>query len=610
MRGRAWPIAIGATALLIIAFYFWTACSSGYSLSTHSYPWEDRYNALADAFSRGHLYLHQEPPAGLLALPDPFDPKANEIYRGGIGSPDSPDFYPVHDLNLYKGHFYITAGALPVVALFWPWHALGLGWLPNPIALALLMSLGFLALAALMLWLVRRFVPEAPWWMRWLAVVAAGLCTVAPYSMRRPLYYDTAQASGFLVLMLGLLLLAMAVLGPRVRRGQLTAAAVLLALTLWARPNLVMAPFVLMPAAYLWLIRTGRSPDRRSHLLDAAAMAVPVLVSVFAIGLYNHVRFGSFGEFGGRYGLTYTSGSDLNRLANLWPGSWFYLAAPLPLDGTFPFFHVQKVGDALYPGHLDPRFRILDPTAGILLSQPLVWWVLALPLMFWLRRRWALPPPLLGLAAAAVAAAGLIIAFTAFAQPAATQRYEQDFLPLLLAVTVLLWMVVHSRTRPGLMRRGVAALGAACVALGASVSVLTSFTGSDNRFFEAHPNLYLSFARDLGFVSPITDRWGWSTAAEELGVLALVGWGVAMVALLARESGRRLPARSPLRRRRRALAIGLQVVGAILLVLGIVASDSAMGPGRQAELLGGLALLAAGVGLLPVRRRVPAAAEA
>src|SRR3954462_1071203 len=102
MRGRGWPIAIGATALLIVAFYFWTAASSGYSLSTRSYPWEDRFNALADGISQGHLYLPRKPPKGLLHLPDPYDPKAGSPSRGGIGPPDSPDFYPVHDTDLYN----------------------------------------------------------------------------------------------------------------------------------------------------------------------------------------------------------------------------------------------------------------------------------------------------------------------------------------------------------------------------------------------------------------------------------------------------------------------------------------------------------------------------
>lgn len=579
---------------VVLGFYTWTTVTSGYSLDTHSYPWEDRYNALADGFSRGQLDIAHKPPAALGRLADPYDPKVSELFRGG-GTPEKPNLYPLHDLVYKDGKLYPAFGPLPALLVFWPWHAAGLGWFPDPLAALLFGALGFLAAMALLLWLVRRFAPETPGWARWLGVLALAACTVVPYMLRRPLPYDTAQTCGYLFLMLFLLGLAAGALGDRVRRGRLTLAACALGLLAAARPNLLIAG-LLVPVVWAWLGRSGRSVGRRARVLDAAALGLPVLACVVAVAVYNHARFGSFTEFGANYTLTSVRHEEVGKAGNIVPGVFFYLAAPLHFDDQFPFFHAEKVSDDIYPGHLRETYSILERTSGVLPSQPLLLWLLALPLLL---RRPARAGPLLAVGLASlVALAALILVFTAQLIPGVTQRYELDFLVLLVPAALLCWMVTMGRQGDPLRRLLAGALGVASIAFGVLVGVMTSFSGSDDRLLNKHPETFKALSDAMSWFAPVGRRFGWTTTRDELLTLALLAAAVAVPAFVVE----RVTPRIRRRRSTRQLALSLLAWGAGLLALGLAAPALGLisadrSPTQVVALLVGLALCAGGASL-------------
>src|SRR5271154_3054574 len=72
--------AIVVVLLLAMWFYMWTAATSAPFVfsSAHS---SDIYNLMTDAFLHGHTYLPLTPPAGLLHLATPYDPKQNLPYQ-------------------------------------------------------------------------------------------------------------------------------------------------------------------------------------------------------------------------------------------------------------------------------------------------------------------------------------------------------------------------------------------------------------------------------------------------------------------------------------------------------------------------------------------------
>lgn len=114
MRLRSPRLALLLAA--VFAFYLWTAATGWRPLAFPSDPgrpgtsaFAGNHNLLAQAFLAGHLYLTIPPDPRLLALPDPYDPGQNHLYR-----------LPA---SLYKDRYYLYWGPAPVLLLFLPFRA-------------------------------------------------------------------------------------------------------------------------------------------------------------------------------------------------------------------------------------------------------------------------------------------------------------------------------------------------------------------------------------------------------------------------------------------------------------------------------------------------------
>src|SRR3990167_4997190 len=104
-----------ATILCVIVayvFFVW----NGYYPFTVSAPPHNHYSYLTQGFLSGHLNLSISPPAELLNLSNPYDPKQNIHIRWGDPV--------VHDVSLYHEKYYLYFGPLPVVAFFIPFKLL------------------------------------------------------------------------------------------------------------------------------------------------------------------------------------------------------------------------------------------------------------------------------------------------------------------------------------------------------------------------------------------------------------------------------------------------------------------------------------------------------
>src|SRR4029079_1869220 len=91
---------------------------------------EDIYGHLTEALLGRHADLNMGPDPGLLALPDPYDPAANRVYRIGRLT---------HDASLFEGRFYYYFGLAPVVVLFAPFRLLTGSYLREDTAVPLLL---------------------------------------------------------------------------------------------------------------------------------------------------------------------------------------------------------------------------------------------------------------------------------------------------------------------------------------------------------------------------------------------------------------------------------------------------------------------------------------
>src|SRR6185312_9846270 len=147
------------------------------------------YNQLAAGFRSGHLYMAAPVDSRLLALPENRRP-GNAPY--------------LLDASLYHGHYYLYFGVVPAVLVFWPYAALTGHYLSEGVVAWLFASLGFAFACAWWLDLRRRLFPALAGRWAVLGVLALGFCTAAASTLRRPMFYEVAIASGYAFTMLAL----------------------------------------------------------------------------------------------------------------------------------------------------------------------------------------------------------------------------------------------------------------------------------------------------------------------------------------------------------------------------------------------------------------------
>ncbi len=471
-------IATAGVLVLALAFYMWTAAST--FPFTFSSADQDVYNQLTTSFLHGHTYLPITPPEGLLHLADPYNPVQN-----------APWNVTYHDLVLYHGHFYSQWGPTPVLTLFAPFRITGLR-MPQGFAVALYAFVGLVCSVLLLRALISRCVPNAPRWVMLVSTVGLALTNTLPFLLRRPIQYEVAIASGYCFEMAGLWLMVTSVLGPELRRARMIGGSLCLGLAMGGRPTLAVGGAVAV-AAVLWehkrrsgTYRLGRNTETVKLLSYALG---PFIVCGLLLGLYNQVRFGGFANFGERYEI---AGIDQTKVhfysvSSLLPGLFTYLLLPARIALTFPHAFLQTAAND--PFSLPKGYAggpIAEPTGGVVPTMPITLLLLAIPLI-WRQRRTGERRPLV--AASGLAILGLlIVTLVSWALFGTTERYEVDFVSLLLIPAFLIWAVLLARTRPKTtVRRIWAVAGVVLTLIGVAIGTAISFTGYYDYLRLAHP---------------------------------------------------------------------------------------------------------------------------
>ncbi len=441
---RGWPLAVlGGLCVAVIAVYAvlgWTRVSE----MGNRTPREAYYNLLVDGFRAGQLNLPREVPAGLAALPDPYDPEANGDFRGAI----FVDTDRLHDLTYYRGKLYLYFGVTPALVLFWPYAALTGNYLEHAQAVTIFVSVGFLA-GAWLLWSAgRRFFPEAPA----LAVIAVtagfGLASGIPAMLSRPDVWEVPITCGFALIMLSLVALWRALHESRHRTWALAAASLAYGLAVGARPSLLFgAVILLVPVGLAW----ARRRDPASPAGDWRRLLPAAVIPIGGIGLglayYNYLRFGSPTEFGQTFQLA-GERQDINHfgLGHLGFNLRAYFFAWGDWTTAFPYFQQPEL-PPMPPGHGG-----VERPFALLTNSPLAWLALAVPLAWRARADDDRRNLRAFLAAVAVMFLSATLVMGLFY--GTCQRYEIEFAPalFLLAAFGALALDRALSGRPGLRR--------------------------------------------------------------------------------------------------------------------------------------------------------------
>ena len=409
----------------VVGWYAWMGVVCVTEMGVFA-PATSHYNLLVEGFQHGQLNLHKTPPPELGQLADPYDPVANHRYRLPFGQP-----YGLHDLSYYKGKLYLYFGVTPALLLFWPWTALTGYYLFQRYAVAIFCAVGFLAGAAILRALGRRYFPEVGGAVVAAGVLALGLASGVPIMQQRAEFYEVAVSCGYTLIMLALGAVWLALHDPSRRGWWLAAASLALGLAVGARPFLLLgAPILLVPLALAWRQQSPAGPRRPPWSLLVAAL-LPLVLCGLGLMLYNYLRFDDPFEFGQRYQLA-AQRQDTGRLFSLhylWFNFRVYFLEPVRWSRHFPF-----AGDIVSPA-VPPGHGMVEDAFGALTNIPVVWLALAVPLV-WRGRAAEARTVLRGFVAAVallfVACASVLCLFYLNCI-----RYEVEFLPTLVLLAVL-----------------------------------------------------------------------------------------------------------------------------------------------------------------------------
>jgi len=391
----------GATVVVVWFFHWTVAANNGFA------DWEelDYYQMLVRGWKKGQLHLDYQPSPELLALPDPYDPARNEGLKLG-------------DASLYRGKYYLYFGSAPALTLMLP-HALLTGrTMTMGTAACILVTLAFLTASGLWLAIRRRYFPASAIWTAPLGVLLLGFGTHLLALAQRPMIWELPIAGGVFFTLLAVAACYRAIHGPRPLLA-MSAAGLCLGLAVGSRPTcLFAAPLLLGPVWLAWR-KNQRGGD---WLRLAAAALVPLGACGVALMAHNYARFDSPFEFGQNYQLSgafegQQTHFSLRYLAHNFATYFFH---PFRWTGEFPFVLTYGPDVPAIPGYFGA-----EEVSGVALTFPFLWFLLALPLAWWRRKRAELRPltAIVGsLAGAALPVTGLILCFFS-----TCARYQADF---------------------------------------------------------------------------------------------------------------------------------------------------------------------------------------
>lgn len=426
------------------------------------------YNRQADAFLHGQSHLILRPPAGLLALPDPYDPDANRPFRQGIG---------IHDSVLFNGKLYLYWGPVPALLLV-PLKAFGVRGILGDEWLVVAFMLGATLLVGLILRkLWRKYFPHRSPTLILLGIILFGLATPATYFLSRAAVYEAAIAGGQFFLLLGMWFMTSSLSHSREREWPRDPCSGLcLAAAVGCRASLAIAVVGLALLIAIPLLR-------RQQWKRLATFAIPLICGAAALANYNYQRFGSVTEFGQKYQLTganYRATPALFAAANTPPSSWSYLTRPVTFEESFPFV-LARGGEGTFPAWVDrpAYYESKEAIVGLLICAPL-FLLAGIPLVRVVRGHWR-DGPIPHLLVAGVLAFAPILAAVG-----STQRYLMDLWPCAAILSAIgLWTLLETR-RHIFVRIAIAA----CLVWTISLGLLLSVSGPYDHLKTWNPTLY------------------------------------------------------------------------------------------------------------------------
>jgi hypothetical protein len=422
------------------------------------------------------------------------------------------------DYSPYKDHWYTYWGLFPAMALAAVKALLRRHEAVGDQRPVFVFVVGRAIAGALLIGaLARRLRPAPPAFAVALAFLLFALASPIPFLLARAGVYEAAIAGGSCFLTLGIWLAFEGMFAARPAADRwLAAASLVFGLAGGSRSSLL--PLVAVATALTIFARWRLDGGTRRRLVGLCLVAgAPVsLLTAFQL-LLNKLRFDEWLEFG----VHHQNGFLIKMGRRFVPANLFlYLFQRMDFTCRFPYaLAAWNRSRAMAPSWISfqPDYRATEPTVGLLVACPILWFGLAgLALALWRRRRGggeASPDRVPWRWLGAVLAAGVVVgALPVLYMFSVSMRYEADFASCLLVLALLgaWWLLTAVRSRTGKIALGTLAvtLSVWTIALG----VLPGFVGYFNHFRTNNPHLMARMERALDACPAVRNSAGTRSA--------------------------------------------------------------------------------------------------
>ncbi len=443
------------------------------------------YDLLASAFQNGQVALLDKPDPALLALPDPFDP----------ASRDHIQF--LWDASLYNSTYYLYFGPVPalllvVVKLIVPRQ------IPDQYLVFSFTSGLYVFICLLIVSFWHRFFRQLPIWALLTAVLMGGLVSPTIWLLSRPAVYEAAIASCQFFFIGGFYFAYSALSRQNKPTWMLILAGIFWACSIGSRTTVIVPVgfMLLMAAGWLLLAQPTLQTTFQSRW-KLAALVVPILIGLLALGWYNWDRFGSILEFGLRYQLTWINLHIYQDKA--FSAAYFfqnlrgYLVKPPGIIRTFPFFKPRLVLNSAAAQLMPTVDYHPEAVTGLLFSAPFLLMALIPLASLFSRDTWVIfkshfsdsktGSTLLTWVSLSLLGSALLSFVVLLIFFYVTMRYLEDVVPsLLLVSTIGFWCGYRYVINKPWLRTLYALVSIGLAGYSAIASLLLSITGYEERF--------------------------------------------------------------------------------------------------------------------------------
>lgn len=469
---------------------------------THNY-----YELLSQSFLHGELYLLILPGPELLALQDPYDPALNK----GL---------TIADATLYREKFYLNWGPVPALII-----SLVHLFTKKPIYDSFVVF-GFLVGSLIfntliILWIKQRIFFDLPMWVVFPMILLVGLRHPIPWLLGRPAIYEAAITAGQFFLISGVYwgLSALETSPPNLWK--LTLAGVSWSFAVGSRISLLVAVLFLFFVIILIILRQSQEMGwSKLHSVAIFLFVSQIIIGLLHLGFYNYVRFGSFFETGVQYTLTGGLNQHLlmqeEKLVSakyIIPNFINYVSNGYNIKSEFPYL-VALYGNS--PANQIQNFNFkVEVLTGIIWALPFVLFSLYLggktivdffcKVVLFGRSLLRLPEnntDLSRMYVPIIFGGGSLLCFLPLLPfYGATMRYEEDFVPFLLLLSIWgFWRAFEEYSQSPIMRKYVVSFAVVLSTVSIFISFLLGITSYKDHFMTNNPELIVLIRSALNFV--------------------------------------------------------------------------------------------------------------